>query len=256
MVDFERAHLSNSGGHLKANEQTVPEDATPTDDTPQHEGNPKGHPTGPDFQKRVRDAILPYVGHINGGLERTNALIGAADELIDEALAQDLLRAVVVLTHAYLEDALRTLARQLLPEAGEDVLKEIPLAGARGERQAPKFHLGKLIQHKGKTVDGVIQESIAQHLDRATYNDTSQITQQLETLGFKVSDHDQDFPAIQQMMQRRHQIVHRGDRVKGSDPNTFTLQPIDREQVLAWLSATIKFVHSLLQPLVFKVVMT
>jgi RiboL-PSP-HEPN len=231
----------------------MPEDIKPPNDTAQQGSLARAFSIRPEVEKRIKESISPYIVDFNEGLERANALIGAAGELTDPSLAQDLLRAVVVLSHAYLEDALRTLAGQLLPEAGEDALNDIPLAGLASAAHPQKFHLGKLAQHKGKTVDGVIRESIAQHLDRVTYNNTNQITQLLETLGFKVSDHDQDFPAIQQMMQRRHQIVHRGDRVKALDSDTYTPQPLEREKVVTWLGATVRFVHSLVQPLVFKV---
>jgi hypothetical protein len=255
MVDFETVHASNSRGQPNANEQAMPEDTTPPND-PAHQKDAAAQRllTDPDYQKRIKDPILTYLGHIKEGLERANALIAVADGLTDQSRAQDVLRAVVVLNHAYLEDALRTLASQLLPEAGEEALNEIPLASSGSVAHAQKFHLGKLVQHKGKTVDGVIRESITQHLDRATYNDTTQISQQLDTLGFKIEDHNTYFPTIQQMMQRRHQIVHRGDRAKATDSDTYAPQPVDRQQVVTWLHATTSFVQSLVHPLVRKLI--
>jgi hypothetical protein len=205
--------------------------------------------TDRDLQKRISGTISPYVEHMAENFNRVSDLIRAAHGLTDKSQAQDLLRAAVVLNHAYLEDLLRTLAGQLLPEAGEAALNDIPLAGS-GAGTPQKFQLGKLAQHKGKTVDDVIRESIAWHLDRATY--TNQISQQLETLGFKVEDHNQYFPAIQRMIERRHQIVHRADRVKTVDSSAYKLQPIEPQQVSHWLEVTTNFMQSLMNPLFLK----
>jgi hypothetical protein len=54
------------------------------------------------------------------------------------------------------------------------------------------------------------------------------------------------------MMQRRHQIVHRADRVKEYDSDTYTFQPIVELEVRLWLKATTLFMSNLLGPLVMK----
>ena len=153
-----------------------------------------------------------------------------------EQVAQDILRASVVLTHAYLEDFLRTLAAALLPLAEENRLNGIPLAGIGGRPE--KFFLGKLAKHKGKTVDEVIRNSVSEYLERSTFNSTEEIAQLLQTQGIEVAEHDKEFPAIQEMMQRRHQIVHRADRVKDGDTDNYVLQPIDQSDVTRWQKVT------------------
>jgi hypothetical protein len=65
-------------------------------------------------------------------------------------------------------------------------------------------------------------------------------------LRFKVADHNALFPSIEQMMQRRHQIVHRADRVKEPKMDSYILQPIESESVLKWVSAVIMFVFGML----------
>jgi hypothetical protein len=230
----------------------MPEDTKSSQDTAKQRPLAERVRTDRDFQKRISDIIKPYVEHMAENFNRASALIGASHGLTDKSQAQDVLRAAVVLNHAYLEDLLRTLAGQLLPEAGEAALNDIPLAGSESVAHPQKLQLGKLARHKGKMVDDVIRESIARHLDRVTYNDTNQISQQLETLGFKVAEHNQYFPAIQQMIQRRHQIVHRADKVKIGDSNAYKLQPIEPQQVSHWLGVTTNFMQSLMGPLFLK----
>jgi DNA-binding PadR family transcriptional regulator len=166
----------------------------------------------------------------------------------DQTVAQDVLRAAVVLNHAYLEDMLRTLANNLLSEGDESVLNQVPLSGL-GTGRAEKFLLGKLAKHRGKTVDAVIRESVSEHVERSTYSDTREIAQLLTQVGFKVSDHNAHFPMIQEMVERRHLIVHRADRVKAPDSETYTLGPIQAAEVNKWLQATVAFIQSLMQPL-------
>jgi hypothetical protein len=80
-------------------------------------------------------------------------------EYVDESL-----RAVVVLLHASLEDALREIVRLKLPKCPTEVLDEVPLVGASSTGQPRKFRLGELSRHQGKTVDELIQESIDEFL--------------------------------------------------------------------------------------------
>src|SRR5258708_7561808 len=66
----------------------------------------------------------PYVKLIGEGLERGMKLVSQAGKG-DKETAAEILRAVVVLNHAYLEDFLRNVALWLLPVAGEETLNKI-----------------------------------------------------------------------------------------------------------------------------------
>lgn len=151
-----------------------------------------------------------------------------------------------------LKTCLRTMAGRLLPSGDESRLNDIPLAGSGSSGRGEKFLLGQLGKHTGKTVDEVIRQSVSEHLERSSYNSTQEIALLLEKLGFKVSDHNKDFPSIEKMIARRHQIVHRADRVKAPHSDTYSLQPIDDLQVQKWLGATQQFMTSLWQPLLGK----
>jgi hypothetical protein len=181
-----------------------------------------------DSSNRVRDALnadlAPYTARLAEGVERLNKLLSTAQHLNDplslvgsltREAEGDILRAVVVLMHAYLEDFLRTVARALLPIGDERVLVGIPLAGVTS--RAEKFNLGQLVQHKGKSVDDVLRQSISEYLDRSNFSSTGEIGGFLSKLGFDVEKHNQEFALIDQMIQRRHDIVHRADRIRPGD---------------------------------------
>jgi hypothetical protein len=201
----------------------------------------------------VADTIKPYIERVKGGLQRMHGLIALAarapeDNPGDRNIAEDILRAVVVLIHAHLEDFLRTLAGALLPAGDETCLNGIPLAGIPGRPE--KFLLGKLVHHKGKLVDDVLRESVSEYLERRTFNNTEEISQTLEAIGVDVSKVDGAFPAIQEMMKRRHQIVHRADRIDESDPTK--LAAIGADEINLWIEATIDFISSLLMEVTAK----
>jgi len=198
----------------------------------------------------VRQALGPYLDQQIEAFERVDRLVHVAEWLSEsedhQNESQDILRAAVVLTHAQLEEFLRTMARVLLPEAQETCLNEIPLAGLGGRKE--KFFLGKLVQHKGKLVDDLLKESVSEYLERSNYNSIEEISNLLQVLGFNVRDHTTEFPAIQRMIERRHQIVHRADRSEAPH-SVGPLQPIKFDDVSRWLHATQEFMKSLYFPL-------
>jgi len=198
--------------------------------------------------------LIAYLDHMNVNLRRTNWLISVAETiktnpsiLGNSAVGvipgttgdehEDLLRAAVILTHAYLEDFLRMLGRTLLPLASKEVLDEIPLTGTG--RQAQKFFLGSLRRHLDKAVEQVVQESSDEYLDNYTFNNGTQVMQFLAKLGIKV---DSDLTTLNQMIQRRHLIAHRGDKVRSKLSEKYEMQPISALDVINWVQATNDFV--------------
>jgi len=205
----------------------------------------------------VTGIMRPYVSQQAEGLNRIARLVELAERISApgaifsilgkdaENAAQDVLRAAVVLTHAHLEEFLRTVARVLLPEGDEACLNDIPLAGIGGRKQ--NFPLGKLVQHRGKTVDEVIRASVSEYLERSNYNSTEEIGIFLQSVGFNTADHNKEFAAIQEMIERRHQIVHRADRFE--TVNLTVLKPIRVGDVSRWHTATQNFMQSIYLPL-------
>lgn len=205
------------------------------------------------YLKRASEVhFKPFVQLIGESMARAFKLIEAARQA-DKETSQEILRAVVVLNHAYLEDFLRSVALWLLPLASEETLNKIPLAGVSGRSE--KFQLGKLAEHRGKKVDEVIRESVTAYLERSTFNNVTEIISFLDSVDVKLPREDDqikphELPRLRigettlsllgEMMNRRHHIVHRADKVKGSD----ALQEIAESDVASWLVGTLSFTLS------------
>jgi len=196
----------------------------------------------------------PYVELITKGLQRGMKLVSHAGKC-DKETAAEILRAVVVLNHAYLEDFLRNVALWLLPIAGEESLNKIPLAGVTG--RAEKFQLGKLAEHRGKKIDDVIRESVAAYMHHSTFNNVTEIISFLDSVTVRLPSREEidSSPSeisrlpidgdviglLDAMMKRRHHIVHRADKAKAGD----SLQEITEIDVMSWLAATMMFTLSI-----------
>lgn len=204
--------------------------------------------------KAAKVHFEPYVKMIGEGIHRGMNLVSQAGKG-DKEIASEILRAVVVLNHAYLEDFLRNVALWLMPIAGEDALNKIPLAGPTG--RAEKFHLGKLAEHRGKKVDDVIRESVEAHMERSTFNNVTEIMSFLDSVNVNLPRSDEidasssgiprlpisrdSLGVLDAMMKRRHHIVHRADRAKAGDG----LEEITETEVMLWLATTMMFTLSI-----------
>jgi len=160
----------------------------------------------------------------------------------------DILRAAVVLLHASLEDLLRGIATWKLPQAGKAVLDEIPLVGTGPN--ARKLSLGDLTMHRGRSIDEVIAASVDEHLLRSNYNSTREIASLMQSVGVDPTKVNARFSGLEDLMKRRHQIVHRADRqstVKGSGDHR--VRAINRQTVESWISDARQFVNDALSQL-------
>src|ERR1017187_6771615 len=123
----------------------------------------------------------------------------------------DILRMIVVFLHATFEDVLRTMARKRLAAASSQVLNLIPLVGTSRSGRAEKFHLGALNEHRGKTVDQLIQESVESHLDGEHFGSCGDVNDVLAQMGLDPAPFKPLFSDLAQLMKRRHRIVHNAD---------------------------------------------
>lgn len=158
----------------------------------------------------------------------------------------DILRAAVVLLHASLEDVLRRLAYWKWPTGNSATLDKIPLVGLGSG--SLKHSLGDLTKHRGKAIDDVLRESVDAYLERSNYNNTSEVSSLLSSVGVRVSAVSQHFDVLQNLMERRHQIVHRADRkseVKGSGDHE--IQSIHKDTVREWANAVKQFSEAVLK---------
>jgi hypothetical protein len=181
--------------------------------------------------------IQVHLGRLIESLNRARMLVSTYKSLVkqnpaDESKYYDLLRAAVVFTHAALEDFLRSIASVYLPEADEPVLNNVPLSGIKG--QAEKFYLGKLSSFRGMTIDDLIEQSVSDYLKRTTYNNTTDIITLSKQIGLDIDRLRPTFARLDQLMQRRHQIVHRCDRNKTSKGEV--TQKISVKTVDTWIN--------------------
>lgn len=146
----------------------------------------------------------------------------------------DILRAAVVFLHATLEDCLRSIAYEKLPSASQSELNKI------GE----KISLGKVAEYRNKTVVELINDVAYAHLERKTYNNTTEIKSALNSFSIKVDD--KIIKNMEIVMQRRHKIVHRADRGNKEDGEIGRITAIQSTHVSKWADDVELFVDSIL----------
>ncbi len=186
--------------------------------------------------------LHPFAVRLGRNINRTQQLLKISEELDSnvqgkEAAADDVLRAVVVFLHATLEDSLRSIAILYLPVSSEEQLNLVPLANTSGTGRPEKFFLGKLVAHRGKTVDQLIEASVAAYLARSTYNDTTEIASLLRGLGLDPAKVSKHFPALDELINRRHNIVHRADMSDEDPVLPALIRNISREEIERWMEA-------------------
>lgn len=174
--------------------------------------------------------------------ERLNNLIGLYESLTVNNLGRrsakqlDLLRATVVLIHSTLEDLLRSIQAWKLPMvADQEQLNRISLAGTNNKGRAAKFSMGELLNHRGKSVDELIETSIKEHLGYQSFNSSSDVVSALKSCGIEITlDIETLLPELNGMMERRHKIVHEADRVEILGRGNHRIRSISLEQVKRW----------------------
>jgi hypothetical protein len=150
-------------------------------------------------------------------------------------LETDVLRAATVFLHATLEDFLRSLSYWKLPVAKKDVIDKIPLVGSKGN--ASKFFLGELVAHKGKSVDTLIKESVDQYLEKSNYNNIEEIKFLLASIGVDSAKINNEIDALIDIMNRRHQIVHRADIDNTGGQGNHRVKSISVTVVNKWIES-------------------
>jgi len=194
-----------------------------------------------------QDDLILYSFIAYAGMRRAISLLEIA-QLVPVEKRADLFRAMVVTLHAHLEDYLRSMGNNLLRSGDEIALEGIPLAGSDDPRR-DKFTLSRLAQHRGKSVDEVIQASVTEFLDRQSFSNATEIISFIQKrLGIKldIGKVEKDLAAIGTMIERRHAIVHRADRVASSYNRVGDLQTLTIDEVGEWAAATSRFMKVLL----------
>jgi len=155
----------------------------------------------------------------------------------------DVLRAAVVLLHASVEDVLRSLAYWKFPNAAVGILEQFPLVG---NGPALKFNLGALAAHRGKSVDEVIKASVDSYLERSNYNNTIEVSSFLTQIGLNVAAVNHTYPLLDDVMKRRHQIVHRADKDEAGGQGNHMVRSLSPALVKNWVANVEVFVAAVL----------
>ncbi len=125
------------------------------------------------------------------------------------------------------------------------MLDEIAVSGAG--LNSKKVLLGDLAAHRGKNVDQLIEASIDSYLEHSNYNNTAEIAAILAKVNVDVAKVNSAFGTLQDVMARRHQMVHRADRqdqVVGSGDHE--IRGINKQAVRDWAKAVEDFGAALL----------
>ena len=175
------------------------------------------------------------------------------NQKVSPSRKQDLLRASVVFLHATLEDLLREAIRWKAPVDNKKFVAKLLLESDRqGTIGQDKFAIEDLLEHKGKTVDDIIDISIQSHLDKRSFNHIEDVVSAIKLIGVNEADYRKYFSDIGASIARRHKIVHQSDRTPHNERSHGPPTVIDVDTVAAWAKATNSFGKLLLRNLAGK----
>lgn len=155
----------------------------------------------------------------------------------------DILRAAVVFLHSALENYLRGVLTQWLPtKADKEAIDRIALADSEG--RAEKFNLGALKPFAEKQVKDLISLSVQQHMSKVSFNDFGDICSWIKKIQLNKGEFKEE-ELINNMIKRRHKIVHEADTNAAKGHGNHAATPIGLKTVKAWENAAIHFVNEL-----------
>lgn len=173
-------------------------------------------------------------------LSRVDNLIKLYETLLHSNIASEnerseILRSVVVFLHSTIEELVRNLFIERLPNQSREVLDEIPFSIHTSSHRAKGILLGELIKsYNGRFIENILLESINSYVDAMNVNNTTQLSIQLSKVGINISDVSAEFASIDALMARRHQIVHQMDRSDPLDPHSSPISEIGLSEVSMW----------------------
>lgn len=146
----------------------------------------------------------------------------------------ELLRATVVFAHSTLEDFIRNIQLLKLPTIENHKLKDIWLTNTK----SPKFTMEDIFQHRDLKVQYLIEKSVKDYLNHQSYNKPSDVADAINSCNLEVTEDIRDlFPTINQLMLRRHHIVHRADRNENTGRGHHKYNSLNLNQVKVWINS-------------------
>ena len=169
-------------------------------------------PKPSEAELKIRDIEWSF----NKNSERVSNIIKVYDDHLKpagkgrvSAVAQDVIRAGVVLLHASVEDLIRQSRIRFFSKADKSALDDIPLPQRKGKRPE-QYKLGSLIDFKEETVANLIDRSIEEFYEN--YGSISVIQDLISGIqACGIEEFYFDYKNLVELISRRHNIVHKGD---------------------------------------------
>lgn len=153
----------------------------------------------------------------------------------------DVLRAAVVFLHSAMEDYLRGVLTEYLPECDTRNLENIALY--QNEGRPGKFSLGTLKPHSELTVSELIKKSVEEQMKHTSFNDTTDISGWMTRINISTSGANVDLSQLNTTITRRHKIVHEVDANQQSGRGYHNAASINLRTVKSWEANVIAFVN-------------
>lgn len=157
----------------------------------------------------------------------------------------EIIRSAIVFLHSVLEDSIREIARTEYKNFPKEKLNDIPLLSTSYGYHPKKFFLGELYDFKDKTVDYIFQVSISNYLDQQSFNKIEDIISILTAIGYDYKEYEETFSHLQELIDRRHQIVHKADLL--SEHNTTETKDVILDDYLIWTDAVDTFIRTIIK---------
>jgi RiboL-PSP-HEPN len=183
----------------------------------------------------------------NFNIRRVNRLIDIFDELGDRIAGSygvDLLRAAVVLLHAALEDVLRNMIEWKLPLDKKAMLARLRFPTTERKEKCSLLELVEL--YPDKTVQEIQTLAFEHYLNHLNWNSRKDIEETLKMLKLGSPKDKQTLLTVDDLIQRRHLIVHQGDRDHFDNTSHGKIRDLDAYEVREWIDAVEKFILPLL----------
>lgn len=153
----------------------------------------------------------------------------------------DVLRAAVVFLHSAMEDYLRSVLTEYLPDHDTKSLDNIALY--QNEGRACKFSLGALTAHGHLSVSDLIKKSVEEQMRHTSFNDTNDIAGWLSRINININCPSVDLAQLNTTIKRRHKIVHEVDANQMGGRGNHNATSLNLQTVKAWETNVISFVN-------------
>jgi hypothetical protein len=150
----------------------------------------------------------------------------------------DVARATIVFMHSAFETALRAVVGIKLRNGAD--IGFLPFPGRK-----EKLTLKELEKYRGSSVAEVLDKSIDAFLSNLSFNNSNDVADILSRLKIPQDKLQRHYPALNQLMERRHKIVHEADLKRTQ--TGYELEKIDIPNIEVWLNAIEQFFTPLVE---------